>query len=91
MLALSSNTSRLAETTPVRAWNDTSGSSVGGGRTAAEQTLAFTPTTSSGTETVTVANPGTQTTTVNTAASVQIMASDNQNKALTYSATGLAG
>ena len=89
VLALSSNTSRLAETTPSRAWNDTSGSSVGGGRTAAEQTLAFTPATSSGAETVTVADPGAQTTTVNTAASLQITASDSQNKALTYSATGL--
>ncbi|MEY9932037.1 hypothetical protein ABH926_006686 [Catenulispora sp. GP43] len=89
VLALSSNTSRLAETTPTRAWTDTSGSGVGGGRTAAEQTLAFTPATSSGAETVTVANPGTQTTTVNTAASLQITASDSKNNALTYSATGL--
>ncbi|ACU74515.1 Ricin B lectin [Catenulispora acidiphila DSM 44928] len=89
VLALSSNTSRLAETTPTRAWTDTSGTGIGGGRTAAEQTLAFTPATSSGTETVTVANPGTQTTTVSTAVSLQITASDSKNKALTYSATGL--
>jgi hypothetical protein len=89
VLALSSTTSRLSETTPVRAWTDSSGSSIGGGRTAAEQTLTFTPTTSSGAETVTVANPGTQTTTANTAASLQITASDSKNNALTYSATGL--
>lgn len=58
MLALSSNTSRIAETTPARAWTDTSGSSVGGGRTAAEQTLAFTavgsaPSSLTGTHTLT--------------------------------------
>jgi Ricin-type beta-trefoil lectin domain-like len=35
---------RLAETTPPRNWTDTSGSSVGGGRTAAQQVLSFSPT-----------------------------------------------
>jgi len=44
-LALSSNATRAAETTPLQACTDSSGTSVGGGRTAAEQTLAFTPTT----------------------------------------------
>ncbi|MEU2926804.1 RICIN domain-containing protein [Streptomyces sp. NPDC007251] len=43
-LGLSGDTGRLAETTPVRAWTDTSGTPVGAGRTAAEQTLSFTPT-----------------------------------------------
>ncbi|WP_329561345.1 RICIN domain-containing protein [Kitasatospora sp. NBC_01266] len=47
VLGLSSNSSRLAETTPTRSWTDTTGSTVGGGRTAAEQTLTFTPTASS--------------------------------------------
>jgi hypothetical protein len=42
VIGLSGSTGRLAETTPVRAWTDTSGSSVGGGRTAAEQTLTIT-------------------------------------------------
>ena len=40
-------------------------------------------------ETVSVANPGTQSTVVNTAASLSISASDSAGKALTYSATGL--
>ena len=43
VIGLSASTGRLAETTPTRAWSDTSGSSVGGGRTAAEQTLGITP------------------------------------------------
>ncbi|MCP2340426.1 RICIN domain-containing protein [Actinomadura rupiterrae] len=42
VLGMSSAAGRLAETTPARAWTDTSGSTVGGGRTAAEQTLKFT-------------------------------------------------
>ncbi|MYV98746.1 RICIN domain-containing protein [Streptomyces sp. SID3343] len=42
VIGLSGTTGRLAETTPVRAWTDTTGSSVGAGRTAAEQTLTIT-------------------------------------------------
>ncbi|MGW0883455.1 RICIN domain-containing protein [Streptomyces sp. NPDC002671] len=44
VLGLSGASGRLAETTPVRNWTDSSGSSVGGGRTAAEQTLSLTST-----------------------------------------------
>jgi len=44
---------------------------------------------STGTETVSVTNPGSRTGTVGTAASLQISASDSAGKALTYSATGL--
>lgn len=43
-LALSSKASRLAETTPLRSGTDTSGSTVGAGRKASEQTLSFTAT-----------------------------------------------
>ncbi|WP_308294973.1 RICIN domain-containing protein [Streptomyces sp. NK08204] len=43
VLGLSAAAGRLAETTPVRNWTDSSGSFVGGGRTAAEQTLSLTP------------------------------------------------
>ncbi|MFI5972397.1 RICIN domain-containing protein [Streptomyces sp. NPDC051452] len=43
VLGLSGCAGRLAETTPVRNWTDRSGSSVGGGRTAAEQTLSLIP------------------------------------------------
>ncbi|MFJ3901644.1 RICIN domain-containing protein [Streptomyces sp. NPDC090025] len=44
VLGLSSAAGRLAETTPQRSWTDTSGSPVGAGRTAAEQTLGLTVT-----------------------------------------------
>ncbi|MEU4928108.1 RICIN domain-containing protein [Streptomyces yokosukanensis] len=44
VLGLSGRSGRLAETTPVRDWTDSSGSSVGAGRTAAEQTLSLTAT-----------------------------------------------
>ncbi|MDH6575988.1 RICIN domain-containing protein [Kitasatospora sp. MAP5-34] len=55
VLGLSSDSSRLAETTPARSWTDTTGSAVGGARTADEQTLTFTPTgtTLAGTHTLT--------------------------------------
>ncbi|MEV5174439.1 hypothetical protein AB0L10_25940 [Streptomyces flaveolus] len=43
VLGLSATTGRLAETTPPRTWTDTTGGTVGGGRTAAEQTLSFSP------------------------------------------------
>lgn len=43
VIGLSTNSNRLAETTPARSWTDTTGSSVGGSRTAAEQTLTFSP------------------------------------------------
>ncbi|MGW0212319.1 RICIN domain-containing protein [Streptomyces sp. NPDC003233] len=44
VLGLSGTSGRLAETTPVRTWTDSSGSSVGAGRSAAEQSLSFTAT-----------------------------------------------
>ncbi|MET8718975.1 RICIN domain-containing protein [Streptomyces misionensis] len=43
VLGLSADSDRLAETTPARTWTDTSGSAVGRGRTAAEQTLTLAP------------------------------------------------
>ncbi|MDH6134174.1 hypothetical protein P3T37_003576 [Kitasatospora sp. MAA4] len=59
VLGLSSDSSRLAETTPTRSWTDTTGSAVGGGRTAAEQTLTLTQTSVTpalnGTHTLTIA------------------------------------
>ncbi|MFG1809530.1 RICIN domain-containing protein [Streptomyces sp. NPDC049040] len=42
VVGLSSAAGRLAETTPVRAWTDTTGNSVGASRSAAEQTLTMT-------------------------------------------------
>lgn len=41
VLGLSGAAGRTAETTPVRAWTDTTGGPVGGGRTAGEQTLTL--------------------------------------------------
>jgi hypothetical protein len=90
-LAMSSNTSRLAETTPPRSWTDTSGTAVGGGRQVAEQTLSLTPAhPTQGPEQVFVTDPGNQTGATGTAvAGVQVTAADSKGKALTYSATGL--
>ncbi|WP_329172863.1 RICIN domain-containing protein [Streptomyces sp. NBC_01477] len=42
VIGLSADTARTAETTPARYWTNSTGSSVGGSRTAAEQTLAMT-------------------------------------------------
>ncbi|MBF9071707.1 putative Ig domain-containing protein [Streptacidiphilus sp. NEAU-YB345] len=57
----------------------------------ASGTTSFTWTVNSqgGNETVSVTNPGNQTATVGTAASLQISGSDSAGKSLTYSATGL--
>ncbi|MFK4084649.1 RICIN domain-containing protein [Kribbella sp. NPDC020789] len=44
VLGLSSDPARLAETTPTRDWTNSTGSSVGGARTGAEQTLTLSPT-----------------------------------------------
>ncbi|RKT12272.1 ricin-type beta-trefoil lectin protein [Streptomyces sp. 1114.5] len=77
-----------AETTPARYWTDTTGSAVGGGRTAARQTLTLTPT-GTATETVVFAGPGDQSSTVGRAASVQLSATDSAGKPLTFTATGL--
>ncbi|MER6299524.1 RICIN domain-containing protein [Kitasatospora sp. NPDC001539] len=77
-----------AETTPARFWTDTSGSAVGGGRTAAAQTLTLTPT-GKAPETVVLTGSGDQSGTVGRAASVQLTATDNAGKRLTFSATGL--
>jgi hypothetical protein len=88
VLALSATSSRTAETTPVRNWTDTSGSTVGGGRTAAEQTLSLTPV-GTAAETVTVANPGNQSTAVGAAVSLQLTGTDSAGKPLTFGATGL--
>lgn len=49
VLALSGTSSRLAETTPARAWTDATGSAVGGGRTASEQTVSLVPVAAPGT------------------------------------------
>jgi len=42
VLGLSSDSTRLAETTPTRSWTNTTGNAVGGTRSATEQTLTFT-------------------------------------------------
>ncbi|MBO1414952.1 RICIN domain-containing protein [Streptomyces sp. FH025] len=88
VLGLSGTAGRLTETTPARSWTDTSGSAVGGRRTAAEQTLAFAPT-GTAPETVVLTAPGDQSGTVGKAASVQLSATDNAGRPLTFSATGL--
>ena len=88
VIGLSAVKTRLAETTPVRSWTDTTSGSVGGGRTAAEQTLTLTPT-GKATESVLAIDPGNQTSTIGTAVSLQLSAYDSAGNALTYTATGL--
>ncbi|MFH8840583.1 RICIN domain-containing protein [Streptomyces sp. NPDC017868] len=88
VIGMSANTGRLAETTPGRSWTDSTGSAVGGGRTAAEQTLSFTRT-GSAPETIVFNSPGDQSGTAGAAVSLQLAATDNAGKPLTFSATGL--
>ena len=89
-LGMAWDSSRSAETTPVRSWTDTSGSTVGGGRQPSEQTLTFTPAhPAQGPEVVHVVAPGDQSGVVGTSASVQVSGSDSKGKTLEYSATGL--
>ncbi|WP_033355192.1 RICIN domain-containing protein [Kitasatospora aureofaciens] len=88
VLGMSGTPGRLAETTPGRAWTDTTGSPVGGGRTVAEQSLTLTPT-GHARERVVLATPGNQSGTAGTAVSLQLTATDNAGKRLTYSAEGL--
>ncbi|RKE17384.1 RICIN domain-containing protein [Streptomyces sp. TLI_171] len=87
-LALSADSSRPTETVPTRSWTNTTGNQVGGARTAAEQTLTLTPL-GAAPELVAVTGPGNQSTTVGTAVSLQIGATDSAGKALTFTATGL--
>ncbi|MFB7668292.1 RICIN domain-containing protein [Kitasatospora sp. NPDC056138] len=88
VVGMSAVAGRLTETTPARSWSDTTGSTVGDGRTAAEQALAFTPT---GTVhgTVLLTTPGDRSGTVGQAAAVQFGATDSAGRPLAFSATGL--
>ncbi|MFD0351068.1 RICIN domain-containing protein [Kitasatospora aburaviensis] len=88
VIGMSGTSGRLAETTPGRTWTDTSGSTVGGGRAAVEQTLTFTQT-GTAPETVVLNNPGNQSATAGTAVSLPLTATDNAGRPLTFSATGL--
>ncbi|MET8546472.1 RICIN domain-containing protein [Kitasatospora sp. NPDC004799] len=88
VIGLSGTPGRLAETAPARSWSDTTGSAVGGGRTAAEQTLALTAT-GTAPETVVLTAPGDRSGTVGQAVSVQLDATDSAGKPLAFTATGL--
>ncbi|MGW2253977.1 RICIN domain-containing protein [Kitasatospora sp. NPDC001660] len=71
VLGMSGAQGRLTETTPARSWTDATGNAVGGGRTAAEQTLAFTPT-GKAPGTVVLTAPGGQSGAAGQAVSVQL-------------------
>ncbi|GGV04060.1 RICIN domain-containing protein [Kitasatospora aureofaciens] len=88
VVGMSGASGRLAETVPARSWSDATGSTVGGGRTAAEQALAFAPT-GTAPETVLLTAPGDQSGTVGRAVSVQLGATDSAGKPLAFAATGL--
>jgi serine protease len=85
---LSISSSGLISGTPTTAGTSTVTVTASSGT--ASGTTSFTWTVNSqSTETVTVTNPGNQTSTVGTAVSKQISATDSAGKTLTYSATGL--
>lgn len=88
VIGMSGTSGRLAETAPARSWSDTTGGPVGAGRTAAEQTLAFTAT-GTAPETVVLTAPGDQSGTVGKAVSLQLGATDSAGKPLTFTAAGL--
>ncbi|GAA1963516.1 RICIN domain-containing protein [Kitasatospora viridis] len=90
VIGLSAASGGLAETTPPRSWTDTTGSTVGGGRTPAQQELTLTAT-GSAPESVLVTGPGDQTTATGTGTTVslQLTGTDTAGKALSFSATGL--
>ncbi|MET9618735.1 RICIN domain-containing protein [Kitasatospora indigofera] len=88
VIGLSSDATRLTETTPTRSWTNTTGNTVGGTRTANEQTLTLTQT-GPAPEIVTVTNPGNQSGNVNAAVSLQLSSNDSAGKPLTVTATGL--
>ncbi|MCX5208331.1 RICIN domain-containing protein [Kitasatospora sp. NBC_00240] len=88
VIGLSSDSTRLTETTPTRSWTNTTGNTVGGTRTASEQTLTLTQT-GPAPEVVTVTNPGNRSGNVNTAVSLQLSSNDSAGRPLTLSATGL--
>jgi hypothetical protein len=83
-IGMSKDTSRLSETTPVRSWTDTTGSSVGGKRTPGEQTLTVMPV-----GTVHLVNPGNQTGELGAPVSIQLNATETGGQPVTFSATGL--
>ncbi|MFC9331581.1 RICIN domain-containing protein [Kitasatospora sp. NPDC057015] len=88
VIGLSTDTARPAETTPTRTWTNATTSSVGGTRGAAEQTLTLTQT-GTAPAIITVNDPGTPSTKVNTATSLQITAASTSGGTLSYSASGL--
>jgi hypothetical protein len=88
VIGMSATAGRLAETTPPRNWTDTSGSPVGDGRTAGEQTLTFTAV-GAAPERVFVEGPGAQAGTVGTAVSLQLAGTDSYGNTLSYLAAGL--
>ncbi|MEU8922585.1 RICIN domain-containing protein [Kitasatospora sp. NPDC048545] len=88
VIGMSGTAGRLAETAPARSWSDTTGSTVGAGRTAAEQALSFAPT-GTAPEAVVLTAPGDQSGTVGQAASVRLGATDSAGKPLAFTATGL--
>ncbi|MCX4751590.1 RICIN domain-containing protein [Kitasatospora sp. NBC_01287] len=88
VIGLSSTAGRLAETTPARYWTDSTGSAVGGSRTAAQQTLTLTAV-GSATGTVSVGAIGAQSWTQGAATSLQVSATASSGSPLSYQATGL--
>ncbi|MFE0464209.1 putative Ig domain-containing protein [Kitasatospora sp. NPDC058965] len=81
--------SGLISGTPTTSAQYTATVTASSGTATGSATFAWAIRTAPPADSVTVTNPGNQTGTVGTAASLQVSASDTLNKALTYSATGL--
>ncbi|MFD9124026.1 RICIN domain-containing protein [Kitasatospora sp. NPDC059571] len=88
VIGMSGEAGRTAETTPLRSWTNTTGSTVGGTRSAAEQTLTVTATGTVG-GTVTVAPIADQAWTRGTAVDLRATATSSTGAAVSYQAAGL--
>lgn len=97
VIGLSSDSGRLAETTPTRSWTNTTGNAVGGTRTGSEQTLTLTPIaqapTLEGTHTLTTSGKALDNPDHSTTAGTQLITwtpsgGSNQNWAFTHQTDG---
>ncbi|MBR7825147.1 RICIN domain-containing protein [Actinospica sp. MGRD01-02] len=88
VLALTTGSGASAETTPARYWSNATGNSVGGSRTANEQTLTITAV-GAVTGTVTLASIGTQNWTEGSPVSIRANATSSTGQTISYSASGL--
>jgi hypothetical protein len=88
VIGLTTGSGAVAETTPARYWTNTTGNSVGGSRTANQQTLTVTAA-GAVSGAVTIDPIGTQSWTAGSPVSLQATADSSTGASLAYSASGL--